>query len=186
MNDSQHSISLVGTAGWERAGWSADYYPEDLPPDWRLAYYANDCGCVLLDAPDLERARPGDFCEAIEEVGGQLAILVRVEGDGAGLDADWLACFAGLHAQVTVLAPPGVTLDRRLRHWPQAGEGLWREPGGDRWIVCWHIDDFDLRQLKARVPELPGRVFALVTDGRGASPARVGELRTLLALMGRA
>jgi hypothetical protein len=177
---------LVGTAGWDRQGWAADYYPDDLPPDWRLAYYANDCGCLLLDASDLASIRPGELGEAMDEIGEQLAILIRLDGVGTGLSADWVACLAGLQAQVTVLAPPGVGLDRRLRHWPQSAEGLWCEPGGDRCVVCWDIDDFDLRQLKTRVSLLPDQVFALVIDGRGASPARVGELKTLLALMGRA
>ena len=36
---------LLGTQGWQRAEWIGSYYPADLPPDWRLAYYANDCGC---------------------------------------------------------------------------------------------------------------------------------------------
>ena len=32
---------MLGTAGWQRDDWLAGYYPPDLPPDWRLAYYAS-------------------------------------------------------------------------------------------------------------------------------------------------
>ena len=41
---------LLGTAGWDRSDWLDAYYPPDLPAEWRLAYYANECNCVLLPA----------------------------------------------------------------------------------------------------------------------------------------
>jgi hypothetical protein len=36
--------------GWERADWLTDYYPDDLPEDWRLDYYANEYRQVLVPA----------------------------------------------------------------------------------------------------------------------------------------
>lgn len=41
---------VVGTCGWEHAPWLESYYPEDLPEDWRLNYYANEFGCMVLPA----------------------------------------------------------------------------------------------------------------------------------------
>jgi hypothetical protein len=32
----------VGMWGWLEEPWTAGFYPEDLPEDWRLAYYANE------------------------------------------------------------------------------------------------------------------------------------------------
>jgi len=43
----------LGCYGWNQAHWGGSYYPEDLPEDWRLSYYANDYGCVLV---------PADYC----------------------------------------------------------------------------------------------------------------------------
>ena len=183
MTGQHHSSPLVGTAGWERDGWAETYYPADLPTEWRLAYYANDCGCVLLDASDLARMQPGEFAGLMADVGDHLVVLIRIEAGGA-LAPEWAACFAGLSGRLFVLAPPGVTLDPRLPHWAQVGDRLWREPGGDRCVVCWDIEHFDLRQLKSRVAALPDQTFALLLEGRGASPARAEELQTLLALMG--
>lgn len=37
-----------GARDWEHQGWLAAYYPDDLPRDWRLAYYANDLLQVLV------------------------------------------------------------------------------------------------------------------------------------------
>lgn len=36
--------------GWERKDWLAEYYPEDLPEDWHLDYYANEYRHVLVPA----------------------------------------------------------------------------------------------------------------------------------------
>ena len=38
----------VGARDWRRSEWEGSYYPADLPPDWQLAYYANDFNGVLL------------------------------------------------------------------------------------------------------------------------------------------
>ena len=177
---------MIGTAGWERSDWVAGYYPDDLPEDWRLAYYANDCGCVLIDGADLARLQPGALEEALDDAGDHLVVLLRLEDDAAGLDGRWVELFSRLDEGLIVLAPPGISLDRRFNPWFRGGEGVWREPDGERCVVCWDIADFDLRQLKARASDLPGDVAALVIEGRGATPARVEELKTLLTLMGRA
>lgn len=39
----------LGAHGWEHAHWQGRFYPDDLPPDWQLAYYNNFFGCVYLD-----------------------------------------------------------------------------------------------------------------------------------------
>jgi len=33
---------LVVARGWAHEGWWGSFYPPDLPPDWRLPYYANE------------------------------------------------------------------------------------------------------------------------------------------------
>ena len=38
----------VGSAGWERRHWEGAFYPEDLPPEWRLGYYSQVFDCVYL------------------------------------------------------------------------------------------------------------------------------------------
>jgi len=40
----------LGCYGWNHAHWAGRYYPDDLPEDWRLSYYANDYSCVLVPA----------------------------------------------------------------------------------------------------------------------------------------
>ncbi|MCW8945604.1 MAG: hypothetical protein OQL27_12595 [Sedimenticola sp.] len=38
----------IGAAGWEHSGWLSAFYPDDLPADWRLSYYANEFQIVQI------------------------------------------------------------------------------------------------------------------------------------------
>lgn len=59
---------LIGACGWSHSNWEVDFYPEDLPPDWRLSYYANEFPVVLV--PEEEWHMPGadatSWCEESE------------------------------------------------------------------------------------------------------------------------
>lgn len=48
-NNSLHSLELAGYGG-APADWSNCFYPDDLPPEWQMAYYANEFSTVLLPA----------------------------------------------------------------------------------------------------------------------------------------
>jgi len=40
---------LIGAAGWQHKEWENEvFYPEDLPDDWYLSFYANEFPVVLL------------------------------------------------------------------------------------------------------------------------------------------
>lgn len=40
----------VAARGWKHAGWQDNFYPDDLPEDWRLAYYSNEFRAVVIPA----------------------------------------------------------------------------------------------------------------------------------------
>lgn len=43
---------VCSTVGFERKQWSEDYYPDDCPLDWRVAYFMNDFRAVYLTDAD--------------------------------------------------------------------------------------------------------------------------------------
>ena len=43
-----NSQLLIGTRGWDHTHWSGAFYDPELPPEWRLTYYANLLRAVLL------------------------------------------------------------------------------------------------------------------------------------------
>lgn len=47
---------LIGTRGWDRPEWTGAFYPEILPADWRLSFYANNLRSVLVPAESWGRA----------------------------------------------------------------------------------------------------------------------------------
>ena len=50
----------IGARGWLHPAWQqglrGGFYPEDLPPEWRLDYYANEFRQVLVPADDWQQA----------------------------------------------------------------------------------------------------------------------------------
>lgn len=42
-----HAV-LIGAGGWLHKAWDGDFYPDDLPEEWRLGFYGNEFSVVLL------------------------------------------------------------------------------------------------------------------------------------------
>lgn len=54
---------MVGTIGWDHDEWVGGFYPDDLPDDWRFAYYSNDYRAVLATA---DHMRPENIAQIVE------------------------------------------------------------------------------------------------------------------------
>ena len=57
---------MIGTRGWEHAPWLGDFYPDELPSDWRFCYYSNNLRSVLVPQeiwPDTGRAQVVQWAE---------------------------------------------------------------------------------------------------------------------------
>ncbi len=39
---------VVGSLDWDHDAWAGSFYPQDLPREWRLGYYANEFRAVLV------------------------------------------------------------------------------------------------------------------------------------------
>lgn len=50
MSHAERAALEIGAYGWQRVDWARDFYPEDMPDDWRLAFYANEFVCVCVPA----------------------------------------------------------------------------------------------------------------------------------------
>lgn len=44
---------LIGCRGWKHDEWRPEFYPEDLPADWRFCYYSNEIRSVLVPFGDI-------------------------------------------------------------------------------------------------------------------------------------
>lgn len=70
-------VVKVGAVGWLHKQWDQNYYPEDIPREWKLDYYANELSCVLLlpefwlnaavdDIEEWTESLDTDFCFCIK------------------------------------------------------------------------------------------------------------------------
>ena len=78
---------LIGACGWDHADWQDQFYPDDLPEDWRLGYYSNEYRVVLIPADYWRRA---DF--SIETLldnseAGLRFVIEMLSGDAEDSDA---------------------------------------------------------------------------------------------------
>jgi len=56
---------LIGACGWDHPGWNELFYPDDLPLDWRLGFYANEFPLVLVTEREWAQSPTGaaQWCE---------------------------------------------------------------------------------------------------------------------------
>ena len=45
----EHTV-LIGASGWVHDEWNDEFYPDDLPEEWRLGFYGNEFSVVLVPA----------------------------------------------------------------------------------------------------------------------------------------
>lgn len=85
MRLSSHRI-FIGSAGWQHAAWQGEYYPDDLPQDWRLGYYANEFPMVLLTEAD--RQALDDIASLPEECREGFMFVIEADLTASALDVE--------------------------------------------------------------------------------------------------
>lgn len=69
---------MVGTIGWDHDNWAGNFYPDDLPDDWRFAYYSNDYRAVLVPADHFEAAGKEAVSEWLEDCDEAFGFVVEI------------------------------------------------------------------------------------------------------------
>jgi len=70
---------VVTTRGWDHPGWQEGFYPEDMPEDWRLAYFANSFPLVLLSASELPGLNKDTVEEWVDELEDDFAFYLEAD-----------------------------------------------------------------------------------------------------------
>ncbi|MEA3292563.1 MAG: hypothetical protein U9Q71_09725 [Pseudomonadota bacterium] len=84
---------LTGTRGWDYDDWVGVYYPEELPEEWRLAYYCNDHRSVLVPVDHWALSPAEAIAALIEEIDPGFSVVLELPEaglSGTGLDAEGL------------------------------------------------------------------------------------------------
>lgn len=78
----------IGAYGWNDPAWLTDFYPEDLPASWRLAYYANEFSCVLVPTAYWHEAPAFDPAQCYEDVNDTFRFYLEIDA-GLAAAGDW-------------------------------------------------------------------------------------------------
>ena len=69
---------LIGAKGWDHHEWENTFYPDDLPKDWRLTYYANEFRAVLVPQDTWLAIEQNEINQWFEETGEQFIFFFEV------------------------------------------------------------------------------------------------------------
>jgi hypothetical protein len=175
----------VGAWDWQSPTWREEYYPEELPQEWRAAYYANEFRCAGLPAAAWSAAQlkawredlPEHFALWLECGPAQLAdpeVVPALAALGSRLAGVWL----GEAADPAALRAAGIRVieapwDAR-RRMGEAAAGLYRADT--------ELDLRAAREVLEAFAAVPGpQCRQLLVAG---SPAQLSRLRELGELLG--
>lgn len=83
---------VIGARGWEHEGWNGLFYPADLPPEWRLAYYANEFRAVLVPPEVWARCTRAQLVQWRADVRGDFRFFVELACDPACMEGFAQTC----------------------------------------------------------------------------------------------
>ncbi len=72
---------FIASLGWDHAGWCGTFYPDDLPPEWRLAYYANEFAAVVVPAAVWRRADAALAAQWVADTAAGFRFLLEASGE---------------------------------------------------------------------------------------------------------
>lgn len=65
--------------GWQHDAWQDRFYPDDLPSDWRLGYYANEFKAVVVPVADWQGLTGADFEAWRDDVGEEFRFFLELD-----------------------------------------------------------------------------------------------------------
>ena len=68
----------VGARGWQYSDWIGEFYPDDLPEDWRFSFYSNEFNTVLIPYDCLTQYEVGDWLEWAEDTQKDFTFYVEI------------------------------------------------------------------------------------------------------------
>lgn len=149
----ERTLFQIAARGWCHEGWRGGYYPDDLPEDWRLAYYGNEFHAVVVPAAYWETVDSVEVERWLEDTSERFVFYLEV----ADLATDWDR-FDRLLAPIfpriggVLLRPPAVDEDLHLlipaleniaSRWPVSlilPQGAAPSAAGHSLLAEWSVD----------------------------------------------
>lgn len=153
----------LGAQGWQHEAWHDRFYPEDLPKEWRLAYYNNFFSCVYLTYAEWAGASAQMWRERLDDLQPQFRLVLQIpkplRDEESGL-FDALANHVGL---CDGECPEGFS---------QTGS------------LLWFGSDLELKRLASDITSASAGGAPVYVICRDASLNALEQVRTLLEVIG--
>lgn len=150
----QHGHLRVGSIGWQHDDWQNSFYPEDLPEDWRLSYYANEFSTVLIPSGYLQR-EDCDFEQWHEDVPDDFRFYLQWPGQMMDAGPLLEQCSLLGNKLAGLVISQAITLDTRLDCYythqaADTSQRIW-QPGmsASSGVAMFPVCGQDMRQQKA-------------------------------------
>ncbi len=91
---------LVGCRGWKHRVWTPEFYPEELPDEWRFCYYSNEIRSLLVPYDDVCNENPERWREDCDE---EFRFVFEFEV-GAGVTGETIERLERLQARIRPVA----------------------------------------------------------------------------------
>ncbi|MDD5240469.1 MAG: hypothetical protein PHG47_01975 [Sulfuricella sp.] len=146
--------SYVGSVGWEHPQWQGCFYPDELPPEWRLTFYNTAFTCVYLGYEEWSKRDLQTLSGWVEDTLEPFCFVLERNPDGPS---------EGDQARLDVLAP-------------RIGS-----PGGR---IIWLEGKPDLKMLAGELQRLAGSAAPIYLISRDQRLEAMNQVKTLLEIMG--
>jgi hypothetical protein len=96
------AVVFLGVGDWRRPDWVGPFYPEDMPEDWRWAYFNNQFSCVWLPFRDWSAITAASAEAMARDTRPGFRFLFETGAAESEHEAELLAIFGpwlGLHCQ---------------------------------------------------------------------------------------
>lgn len=182
----------VGAYGWQHPHWLGDFYPDDLPTDWQLGYYANEFNTVLVPAPYLQ-AEDCDIEQWLDDVHEDFRFYLQVPTVGMPLQQFEQQCVQLGDYLGGVVAQSNLPLDLTVPIYHEGDTGddqsrVWRPDGcGQSGVALITLGDADLKTqrlwLERFKRQSDGHLQAVFLCDDSLSLAQLRDFKTLVELM---
>ena len=187
--DTEHAHGLqLGTRGWRHAHWQNTFYPDDLPEDWQLAYYANEFSTVLV--PVEAWSQQADVAQWLDDVPEGFRFYMEAPQQQELYPLFTMTCemlqdkLEGVVAneviQLPITAPVYVTQET------DAQNILFREQTNGSMLALLEEDYADLKVLRKWLQQVmaENELHGIFLSNKSVSVQQLRDVKTLVELLG--
>ncbi len=193
---------IVGARGWDHDAWLGRFYPDDLPSDWRLGYYANEFSGVLVPETQWRGVGEAEWQEWCDEVPDGFSFYLELSDTSEGQLRQFNVCAASLGRMLKgvlllggdaamVVANPSLAIFKAVDFGDDCVHLIAPDEGGEHKGVLLdsgHMPDLRTLRKVLESVECESKADAitpvLFVVGEAPDVEKMREARTLLELMG--